>query len=116
MAMMNILIIDDDEDVLIRLERTLEAEGYSTMTAWSGREALSIAQKFRFDMFLVDERLPDLESAIVVDKLRQLQPGVRLLLTHTRGEHGKSVSHPDDGVVCKWDDDEVKARIRRLAA
>jgi len=26
--MTNILIIDDDEDVLVRLERTLEAEGY----------------------------------------------------------------------------------------
>ncbi len=30
---MNILIIDDDEDVLIRLERTLEAECCRTTTA-----------------------------------------------------------------------------------
>jgi CheY-like chemotaxis protein len=114
--MINILIIDDDEDVLIRLEGTLEGEGYSTTTAWSGREALSVAQKSNFDIILVDEQLADLESAIVVDKLRQLQPGARLLLTHTRTERGKSVSHPDNTSVCKWDDDEVKTGIRKLAA
>lgn len=31
-----ILIVDDDEDVLIALERLLEGEGYATATAWSG--------------------------------------------------------------------------------
>jgi CheY-like chemotaxis protein len=29
-----ILIVDDDEQVLIELERLLESEGYSTTTAW----------------------------------------------------------------------------------
>ncbi len=37
-AMVNILIIDDDEDVLIRLERALEAEGYRTTTAGAGEK------------------------------------------------------------------------------
>jgi len=114
--MMNILIIDDDEDVLIRLERTLEAEGYRTTTAWSGREALSIAQKSQFDMLLVDEHLNDMESAILVDRLRELQPEASLILMHTRMESGKSFLHPDDRVACKWDDEEVKTRIRKLAA
>ena len=56
---MNILIIDDDEGVLIRLERTLETEGCRTTTAWSGRAAVSIAQKSQFDVLLVDEHLND---------------------------------------------------------
>lgn len=114
--MINILIIDDDENVLIRLEGTLEGEGYSTTTAWSGREALLIAQKSNFDIILVDEQLADLESATVVDELSQLQPGARLLLTHTGTKRGKSVSHSNNAAVCKWDDDEVKTGIRKLAA
>ena len=32
-----ILIVDDDEQVLIELERLLEDQGYNTTTAWSGR-------------------------------------------------------------------------------
>jgi len=114
--MMNILIVDDDEDVLIRLEQTLEAEGYRTATAWSGREALSIAQTSKFDMLLVDEHLSDLESAIVVEKLRELQPEASLLLMHTRREPGKSIPHPDNRAVCKWETDEVKKRVRNSLA
>jgi DNA-binding response OmpR family regulator len=114
--MMNILIVDDDEDVLIRLERTLEAEGYSTTTAWSGREALSIARKSKFDILLVDEHLAGMESAIVVDKLRHLQPRAFLLLMHGQTKCNKSSPRGSDAVVCKWEDDEVKARVRALAA
>ena len=114
--MMNILIIDDDEDVLIRLERTLEGEGCRTITAWSGRAAVSIAQKSQFDVLLVDEHLNDMESAILVERLMELQPEAFLILMHTRTESAKSFSHPDNRVVCKWDDDEVKTRIRKLAA
>jgi DNA-binding response OmpR family regulator len=114
--MINILIIDDDEDVLIRLERVLEAEGYRTTTAWSGRAAVSIAQKSQFDILLVDEHVNDMESAILVDRLRELQPEASLVLMHTRTESGASFSHPENRIVCKWDDDEVKTRIRNFAA
>jgi CheY-like chemotaxis protein len=37
-----ILIVDNDEHVLIALERELENEGYRTVTAWSGQEALGL--------------------------------------------------------------------------
>jgi DNA-binding response OmpR family regulator len=114
--MLNILIVDNDEDVLIRLERTLEAEGYSTTTAWSGREALSIARKSKFDVLLVDEHLADLESAIVVDKLRHLQPQAFLLLMQADQKTHQIVPHRGKGLVCKWDDDEVKARVRNSLA
>src|ERR1700746_1391037 len=40
-----ILIVDDDEDVLIALERLLEGEGYTTATAWSGKEALVLSKE-----------------------------------------------------------------------
>ena len=58
-----ILIVDDDEDVLIRLERLLEGEGYNTATAWSGKEALELSGKAKFDLLLVDEYLGDVETA-----------------------------------------------------
>ena len=89
--MRNILIVDDDKDALSRLGRSLEAEGYSTTTAWSGRQALSIARKSKFDILLVDEHLVDRESAIVVDKLRRLQPHAFLLLLHAQRKWSKTV-------------------------
>ena len=53
-----ILIVDDDEEVLIELERLLEGEGYSTATAWSGREALALSDRLRFDLVLVRDLAP----------------------------------------------------------
>src|SRR6201987_6272177 len=66
-----ILIVDDDEDVLIALERLLEGEGYATATAWSGREALALSKASRFDLLLVDERLGDVEAATLWEGLHQ---------------------------------------------
>src|SRR5215468_425636 len=54
-----ILIVDDDEEALIALERLLEEEGYSTVTAWSGREALALSDRSNFDRLLVDEHGAD---------------------------------------------------------
>jgi len=55
-----ILIVDDDEQVLIDLERLLEDQGYDTTTVWSGGEALQLLQSKSFDFVLLDGDLPDL--------------------------------------------------------
>ena len=106
-----ILIVDDDEKVLIELERLLEGEGYSTATAWGGREALDLSEKTRFDLLLVDEHVGDLESHALLEGLRRRQPGVAQLLMHTR-HNQRRVS----GAVCKWEHAQMKAQIRRYLA
>jgi len=50
-----ILIVDDDEQVLIELERLLESGGYSTTAAWCEPEALAFADQVQFDVLLADE-------------------------------------------------------------
>jgi len=115
-AMKRILIVDDDEDVLIRLEHTLETEGYSTATAGSGRDALSLAHTADFDLLLIDEHLDDLDSTVVVEKLSQLQPRASLLLMQARRKRNESSPHPANAVVCKWENDDVKARVQNSLA
>src|ERR1700758_4220166 len=104
-----ILIVDEDEHVLIALERLLESEGYSTATAWGGREALALSEKNRFDLLLVDEHVGDLDGAVLLDGLKRRQPRAFQLLMHTRtGERTDSKLLG----VCKWEHSEMKARIR----
>jgi len=62
-----ILIVDDDEDVLIALERLLEGEGYATITAWSARDAIVQTQESQFQILLVDENLGDNSPSILDD-------------------------------------------------
>ncbi len=101
-----ILIVDDDERVLIELERLLESEGYSTATAWGGREALALAQKNQFDLLLVDEHVADVEPTALRDGLTTTQPRALQIVMHTRK------GQKPNGGICKWEHAEVAARIR----
>lgn len=107
-----ILIVDDDEDVLIELERLLEGEGYCTVTAWSGREALALSEQGQFDLLLVDEYLGDVDLDALWNELGRRQPNAFRFLMHTREESGSAPASRGHTVVCKWEHSDVKAKIR----
>jgi CheY-like chemotaxis protein len=111
-----ILIVDDDEEVLIALERVLEGEGYRTATAWSGQEALTLAERERFDLLLLDDDLSDLEVTALCAELLRRQPGALPFLMHTRKAVAKKFSSGPHPNVCKWEHSELKAQIRRCLA
>jgi CheY-like chemotaxis protein len=111
-----ILIVDDDQDVLIALERMLESEGYSTATAWSGREALVLADQLQFDFLLLDDDLSDLEVTTLCAELLRRQPGALPFLMHTRMGASKKSASAGPLNVCKWEHNELKAQIRRCLA
>lgn len=62
-----ILIADNDEDVLIKLEHALESGGYTTVTALSHAEASKLIEEGGFDLCVLDDSLSDRSS---IDVLR----------------------------------------------
>jgi DNA-binding response OmpR family regulator len=108
--------VDDDEDVLIELERLLEGEGYVTATAWSGREALALSESLQFDLLLVDECLGDVESNALWEELQRRQPKAFRFLMHTRRESSHKPLASAHTTVCKWEHGDVKAKIRTCLA
>lgn len=54
-----ILIVDNDENFLTRLQVLFEDRDYQTTVAWGGRELLSELQSKQFDLILVSDYLPD---------------------------------------------------------
>jgi CheY-like chemotaxis protein len=111
-----ILIVDDNEDVLIRLERLLEGEGYKTATAWSGKEALELSGKAKFDLLLVDEYLGDIEIAQLWEELRRHQPHAFrfVMLSRANATRHAAVKHLPS--VCKWEHNDVTGKIRSCLA
>lgn len=74
-----ILIVDDREDNLLSMETILEPEGYKTVRANSGRNALKILlTEFDFALILMDVKMPNLngfETASLIyerEKLRHI--------------------------------------------
>jgi two-component system response regulator VicR len=67
-----VLIVDDEERNLMKLENLLENRGYDTVTAWGGKEALKHLRSTDFDLVLLDDFLPDIASEEILKAIRRL--------------------------------------------
>lgn len=68
-AMPSILLVDDDRLVLATLSRGLRGEGYQVCEASSGSAALKLAEEQRFDIALLDIRMPEMSGTELAQRL-----------------------------------------------
>ncbi len=66
-----ILIVDDEKDVLLMLEKRLTAEGYSVITATNGTNALQLAKSNCPDLIILDVAMPIMDGGEVAEKLSE---------------------------------------------
>jgi CheY-like chemotaxis protein len=71
-----ILYVDDHDDSAEMLKLVLAESDYEVQSARSVSEAVEMAAKFAFDLYVVDKRLPDGSGLELVKTLNQLTPGV----------------------------------------
>ena len=77
----NILIVDDEEDNLALLYRTLRSK-YNITKARSAIEALEILQNKQFDCILSDHKMPLMDGVEFLKRVYDIQPRtMRLLVT-----------------------------------
>ena len=70
-ARRKVLIADCHEEVLIALEKMLEDEGFETRTVWTGKDAIELLESESFDLFLINEYLPDVDCEEILKELRR---------------------------------------------
>lgn len=77
-----ILVVDDDADTCRNLADLFGDCGYHVDTAESGNLALVRVQHQRYDMSLLDLRMPGMDGLTLCRRLKQLRPSmVALILT-----------------------------------
>ena len=76
-----ILIVDDEKPIVDILKFNLEKEGYTTIEAYDGEEAIEKAIAEKPDLILLDVMLPKLDGFTVCKKLRQTLTCPILMLT-----------------------------------
>ena len=72
MGRKNILIVDDEKDVLMVLEKGLTAEGYSVITASNGDVAIVLAKSKHPDIVILDVLMPGMDGGEVARELKNL--------------------------------------------
>ena len=65
-----ILIVDDEPNIVIPLQFLMEQNGYSTLVAQSGEEALEMISKEKPDLVLLDIMLPGVDGFEVCEIIR----------------------------------------------
>lgn len=70
--MIRILIVEDDTDINQLLAKMMKQAGYQTIQAFSGTEALLLAQQEMVDLVLLDLMLPGISGEEVLNQLRQV--------------------------------------------
>jgi CheY-like chemotaxis protein len=84
-----ILHVDDHQDTRLIIAALLNDLGYGVMTAGSVTEALALAKEVKYDLFILDVRLPDGTGIGLCQQLRQLQPEVPVLYYSAYGEEAE---------------------------
>lgn len=117
MSNQKILIVDDDTNICELLRLYIEKEGYSTVIANDGQEAVSAFSKEQPSLVLLDIMLPKLDGWQVCREIRKTSDCPIIMLT-AKGEVFDKILGlelgADDYVVKPFEAKEVIARIRAV--
>jgi DNA-binding response OmpR family regulator len=112
-----ILIVDDEKPVVEGLTFSLRKEGYATIAAYDGEQALAKARNEKPDLIILDLMLPKVSGLEVCRALRRDSTIPILMLTAKGGETDKVVGFElgaDDYVVKPFSTREVVSRVKAL--
>lgn len=80
-----LLIVDDDEQLAQGLARRFQRNGLTVTLCASGEAALTEAARTRFDVILLDLHLPGMDGLAVLDRLKEGQPELEVLMLTGHG-------------------------------
>ncbi|MEP7258939.1 MAG: sigma-54 dependent transcriptional regulator, partial [Flavitalea sp.] len=83
--MSNILIIDDEKAIRKTLSEILSYEGYKIEEAGDGEEGLRKFKEKTFDVVLCDIKMPKLDGIEFLDKVREHNPDVPVIMISGHG-------------------------------
>jgi DNA-binding response OmpR family regulator len=113
--MYNILICDDDRDIVSALDIYLTSEGYHTIAAYDGRQALKAVEENEIHLILMDVMMPNLDGIRATAKLRE-ECNVPIILLTAKSEDADKVLGlnigADDYVTKPFNPMEVMARVK----
>jgi len=75
-----ILVVDDEKEICDLFQDTLTQEGYQVLTATNGKEAVSLGKQNRFDLALLDIKMPGMDGIEVFQKLKKVKKDMQVIM------------------------------------
>ncbi len=76
-----ILVIDDEEGIRDWLLFELEGQGYTVSTAQSGKEGIDKVKKDKFDIAIVDIKMPVMDGIAVLEEIKKIDPYIEVIIS-----------------------------------
>ncbi len=89
--METILIVDDEKNYPMIIGELLQEEGYASLTASSGMEALDILNHELIDLVLTDVKMPGMSGIQLLEKIKELKPDIPVIIMTAYGSVEKAV-------------------------
>lgn len=77
---LSVLVVDDDEFLADTFEMLLEDAGFAVETANSGNEALMKMNRFKFDLAILDYKLPDIPGSSLSKMLKEKDGDINVVM------------------------------------
>ena len=85
MALYRILVVDNEEAQREQLAGFLKKQGFGATTAGSGWEAIEICLDKSFEVALIDLKMPEMDGIELLEKLRQIDPEIQVIMMTAYG-------------------------------
>ncbi|MES5928093.1 response regulator [Bacillus cereus group sp. MG9] len=115
---MRILVVEDELDLQEALAEGLRIEGYAVDTCSNGEDAYELAYVENYDLIILDLNLPKMDGLKVLEKLREENKELKVLILSARSSVNDKVKGLDIGandyLTKPFEFEELEARIRNL--
>lgn len=110
-----VLVVDDDAEIAYAVSKLLQNEGYNTLKASNGFEALDKLVTDKVDLIILDIMMPKLDGLSATMKIRERE-NIPIIMLSAKSEDsdkilGLSIG-ADDYVTKPYNPEELLARVR----
>ncbi|HID96778.1 MAG TPA: sigma-54-dependent Fis family transcriptional regulator, partial [Thermodesulfobacteriaceae bacterium] len=113
-----ILIVDDDPNIRDGSSQVLSRAGYDVSEASTGAEALSLVDRFEFDLILLDLKMPDVNGLDLLRNIRENDQQVPVVMITAYGTIQNAVEAmrlgADDFLPKPFEPDELRMVVSRI--
>lgn len=115
---LRLLLVEDEPELATMLARILDEDGYDVDVATDGQRGLHLALTRRYEVVVLDRRLPGLEGLDLLGRLRRQGVATPALVLSALGNPADRVAGLDAGaedyLAKPFDVDDLLARLRAL--
>lgn len=80
MESISVLVVDDEPGIALLCDRILSRAGYEVISKTNPHIAIENLQEKRFDLLLVDIRMPEVDGFDVISRAQMVQPDIAVLV------------------------------------